>query len=151
MNLHPTVCNLCGGRVIMVSARDAKMYGCDFKRRHYVCTQCHAFVRVFPGTDIAKGILADQEMRKLKGACHALLDPMWYGKKKARRKRDALYSWLSQKMDIPKEEFIFDRLDAGRLKQAHQILCEVQGLEVKYDKYGRISFEPVERGANEPE
>lgn len=141
MDLHPKICNLCNGRVIMVSARDAKMYGCDVKRRHYVCTQCRAFVRVFPGTDIAKGILANQEMRRLKGSCHAMLDPMWYGKKNAIRKRESLYLWLSKNMHISKGEFSFDRLNVDQLKQAHQIISEIQDKEMKYDKFGHIFFE----------
>lgn len=148
MNLHPTGCNLCGGRVAMVSARDARMHGCDTRRRHYVCTQCRAFVGVYPGSDIQKGLLANQEMRRLKASCHRLLDPMWYRKKRAKKKRAALYAWLAQKMGIPGEDCSFDRFDLAQLKTAHQILKGVDGLEVKYN-HGIAYFEPEQGGTND--
>lgn len=60
INLHPTVCNLCGGKVIFTS--NGILYGGrEFgSGKCYYCTLCHASVGTHePEPDKAKGILAD--------------------------------------------------------------------------------------------
>lgn len=141
MNLHPTVCNLCGGRVIYTS--NARIYGRKYgSGRCYLCTRCGAYVGTHkPRPREAMGLLADHDMRELKKVCHSLFDPLWKGKPKAHKKRNDLYSWLANKMRIPRENCHFGYFDMEHLELAWQFLCEVQDMEMKYDQYGRIFFE----------
>lgn len=145
MNLHPTTCNLCGGRVIYTS--NANIYGREYgSGRCYICKCCGAYVGTHaPRPRDAMGILANWEMRELKKECHALFDPMWKGKPKANKKRNDLYAWLAREMDIPREDCHFGYFDTEKLKTAKRILTEVQGRDLRYDKYGKIFFERQEQ------
>lgn len=141
MNLRPTVCNLCGGRVVYTS--NAKIYGKEYgSGRCYLCTKCRAYVGTHkPRPRDAMGLLANSEMRELKKVCHALFDPLWMGKPKAHKKRNDLYYWLSKQMNIPYAECHFGYFDIEQLERAWQILVEVQDKQMCYDKYGQIFFE----------
>lgn len=74
VDLYPTKCNLCGGKVIYTS--NATIYGREYGSGYcYLCTCCGAYVgtnKVYPKT--ALGILANPEMRELKMQAHALFD-----------------------------------------------------------------------------
>lgn len=66
MDLHPTVCNLCGGSVVYTS--NAEIYGREYgSGKCYLCTQCGAYVGTHkPRPQEALGLLADERMRKEK-------------------------------------------------------------------------------------
>lgn len=149
MNLHPTVCNLCGGRVIYTS--NSRIYGKEYgSGRCYLCTCCGAYVGTHkPRPRDALGILANAEMRELKKSCHAIFGPLWQGKPKSHKKRNDLYFWLSKQMNIPRENCHFGYFDMKQLEIARNLLCEVQDMEMKYDNNGRLFFEPKEGEPNE--
>ncbi|AWY06879.1 MAG: zinc-finger-containing domain protein [Caudoviricetes sp.] len=141
MNLHPTICNICGGSVVYTS--NAEIYGREYgSGRCYLCRRCGAYVGTHkPRPHEALGLLADHEMRELKKACHALFDPLWQGRPKAHKKRNDLYFWLSKQLGIHREDCHFGYFGVGQLKEAYQILCGIQGKKMRYDNYGVVSFE----------
>ncbi len=75
--LRPTQCNICGGKVEYIPNKQiyGKPYGSGFC---YHCCDCGAYVgthRIRPKE--AFGILANDEMRKMKMKCHDIFDKMW--------------------------------------------------------------------------
>ena len=74
---HPTVCNICGGKVSYVS--NARVYGSRYGSGWcYLCESCGAYVGTHgPRPREALGILADKRMRRLKMECHELFDRTW--------------------------------------------------------------------------
>ena len=118
INLHPTECNLCGGKVVFVS--NAGIYGKEYGSGYcYWCTNCGAYVGTHKKwITKAFGILANAEMRKLKRACHTLFDGVWSNPKE----RKLCYEILAEQMGIPVEECHFGYFDTDKLKQAYTIL-----------------------------
>lgn len=70
-----------------------------------------------------------------------LIDAMWKGKRKARKKRKDLYAWLADRMGIPVEECHFGYFDIHQLRRAYLILKTVREQEMMYDNKGRVYFE----------
>jgi uncharacterized protein with PIN domain len=66
VNLQPTKCNLCGGRVEYIS--NAEIYGRIYGSGYcYRCRNCGAYVGTHERRPKeAFGILANEEMRKMK-------------------------------------------------------------------------------------
>lgn len=125
INLHPTICNICAGKVIFTS--NSKIYGREYgSGKMYYCTKCHAFV----GTHIsypneAFGILANKEMREAKKKCHTLFDEKWCRKDSIAEQREArneAYEELSKKLGIPTEDCHFGFFDMDMLQKAYDIL-----------------------------
>ena len=77
MNLQPSICNICGGKVIFVS--NALIYGKEYgSGKMYYCTSCGAYVGTHePRPKEALGLLANAEMRDMKMKCHGLFDERW--------------------------------------------------------------------------
>lgn len=135
---YPTTCNLCGGKVIYTSK--AQIYGKEYgSGKCYLCTSCGAYVGTHkPRPREALGLLADARMRAGKQMCHAVFDSKWKGKPKAHKKRQDLYRWLAQRMDIPIDDCHFGYFDLTQLRKAYKILLEIKEQELKYDNNGNI-------------
>lgn len=135
---YPTTCNLCGGKVIYTS--NAQIYGKEYgSGKCYLCTSCGAYVGTHkPRPREALGLLADARMRAGKQMCHAIFDSKWKGKPKAHKKRQDLYRWLAQRMDIPIDDCHFGYFDLTQLRKAYKILLEIKDQELKYDNNGNI-------------
>lgn len=135
---YPTTCNLCGGKVIYTS--NAQIYGKEYgSGKCYLCTSCGAYVGTHkPRPKEALGLLADARMRAGKQMCHAVFDSKWKGKPKAHKKRQDLYRWLAQRMDIPIDDCHFGYFDLTQLRKAYKILMEIKDQELKYDNNGNI-------------
>ncbi len=146
IDLHPTTCNICGGRVVFTS--NTAIYGKEYgSGKCYLCRNCGAYTGTHkPRPAEALGLLADEPMRRGKVACHSVFDPLWMGKPKARKKRKDLYLWLADKMGISFEECHFGYFDILQLRQAYSILIKTNGKEMKYDNNGRIYF--AEKGGD---
>ena len=129
VDLHPTKCNLCGGNVVYTS--NARIYGRTYGSGFcYLCEACGAYVGTHrPRPREALGLLADERMRYLKKACHALFDPLWQHKPQASQRRKAMYHWLAQQMGIPDEDCHFGYFDADKLRIAHKILLDKSRME----------------------
>lgn len=138
INLYPTKCNICGGKVVYTS--NAAIYGRQYGSGYcYYCTNCGAYVGTHePEPKKAYGILANAQMRTMKINCHAIFDNKWLGKPKARKKQKDLYRWLSVMMNIPLEECHFGYFDAEQLQKAYDILKQIENEELIYDNKGNI-------------
>ncbi len=147
IDIHPKICNLCGGKVIFTS--NANIYGREYgSGKCYLCTQCGAYVGTHkPWPREAMGVLADTPMRKGKKLCHELFDAHWRGKNKASKKRQDMYAWLAEQMDIPFAECHFGYFNIEQLRQAWKILKRVKDMPLLYDKHGKAYF--PERNDNE--
>lgn len=133
VDLRPKRCNLCGGKVELVE--NSKIYGRKYGSGYmYLCTKCGASVGTHANEpDKALGILANEEMRFYRKACHNLFDKQWRidelnGSQKT-EKRTIAYKNLAQKLHIDVEECHFAYFDLKMLKQAFQILVRTELLK----------------------
>ena len=117
---HPTVCNICGGKVSYVS--NARVYGSRYGSGWcYLCESCGAYVGTHgPRPKEAMGILADKRMRRLKMECHELFDRTW----ETNAERRERYARLASRLGIPVAECHFGYFDAPMLERALAILKE---------------------------
>lgn len=123
IDLYPTVCNLCGGKVEYIN--NAKIYGRPYGSGYcYRCTECGAYVGThYPWPRQALGILANAQMREWKMKCHNLFDPFWKGAgKRKRERRKNLYIRLAGEMRIDVADCHFGYFNLDELKRAYQIL-----------------------------
>ena len=119
---HPTTCNICGGPVIYCS--NSRIYGREYGSGWcYYCTQCGAYVGTHkPRPREALGLLADARMRKGKQMCHGLFDPLWKNAKCRTKRRNQLYAWLANQMQIPVAECHFCYFNIEQLLEAYRHL-----------------------------
>ena len=121
INLQPSVCNICGGRVIHTTndkIYNGRKYGNGYC---YLCTNCWASVGTHKDNpQIALGILANKEMKNLKIKCHDLFDSFWTTSKQ--RKKE--YKWLADQLGISVQECHFGYFDLDMLNKALVILQE---------------------------
>ena len=122
INERPTVCNLCGGKVVLT--RNSEIYGKSYGSGYcYLCTECGAYVGTHKKRPYdALGILADKEMRQMKMKCHDLFDQKWKSKKSQHHARELAYERFAKKMGIPVTECHFGYFDLDKLNQAYSIL-----------------------------
>lgn len=138
IDLHPEICNICGGNVIYTS--NSRIYGREYgSGKCYLCTACGAYVGTHkPRPKEALGLLADENMRTGKKMCHSIFDAKWKGKQKSRKKRNDLYLWLSKNMGIPLNECHFGYFDLNQLREAYKILLKIKDQELHYNSIGEI-------------
>lgn len=132
INLHPKVCNICGGKVEYIQMK--RLYGSYLKYGEksgwcYHCKNCDATV----GTHIddpkaAFGLLADEKMRELRQRNHAMFDKFWKNKKQ----RSDYYNKLAEEMGISPEECHFSWFSVEELEKSYQIM--LRWWREKYDK-----------------
>jgi len=127
VDLYPTKCNLCGGKVIYVS--NSRIYGREYgSGKCYFCTSCGAYVGTHkPRPRQALGILGNVEMRNMKMKCHELFDQKWRNEPTSRKRyiaRQKAYRQLAEKLNIPYNECHFGYFDMDMLHKAYEILKE---------------------------
>ena len=118
IDLHPKICNLCGGKVIYTTNDNiyGKLYGSGFC---YLCTNCGAYVGTHkPRPREAFGILSDGKMRKLKHESHDRFDKFWKNKSNRRKIRKRAYAKLAELLNIPVQDCHFGYFDMVMLKKA---------------------------------
>ena len=118
----PKTCNICGGEVVLTS--NAEIYGKEYGNgRCYLCTNCRAYVGTHKHEpDRALGTLADNETRQLRQKCHDLFDKLWLNSPNRKVARTHYYKWLSNKMNIEKEDCHFGYFDKEQCKKAISFL-----------------------------
>jgi hypothetical protein len=139
IDFYPKKCNLCGGKVIYTS--NAEIYGKEYgSGKCYLCVQCGAYVGTHkPRPKEALGLLANEEMRKMKMICHDIFDSKWKGKKKASKKRTQMYWWLAKKLNIKIYNCHFGHFDIDMLKKAYKVLMEIKDKEIDFQN-GEMVF-----------
>ena len=120
MNLQPTVCNICGGKVEYIT--NDKIYGRRYGSGYcYHCTKCGAYVGTHKSRPrIAIGILANKDRREMKMACHEAFDALWDTSKKRKR----LYKKLAKRLNIDAADCHFGYFDLDMLNSAYIIITE---------------------------
>ena len=114
---RPSICPFCNGKIRYTS--NAEIYGREYGNgKYYLCKSCDAYVGVHNGTNIALGVMANKEMRKLKKQCHSIFDKLW----KDNKERNGLYYKLSKIMNIDRNHCHFGHFDTDELKRALEIL-----------------------------
>lgn len=120
MTLQPKICNICGGDVEYIT--NDKIYGKKYGSGYcYHCTKCGAYV----GTNKSRpkeafGILANEEMRKMKMRCHDEFDKLW----QTQKERHNLYKRLAKIMHIKAQDCHFGHFDMPQLKKAYAIITK---------------------------
>lgn len=119
-NPYPTVCNVCGGKVIY-----GKMEEFGIKPfqsgKCYVCTECGAYVGTHKNTpEEALGTLAHKRVRGMRAACHEELE-RHCGSLDG---RNLFYLRLGEEMGYkdPKTECHFGHMDESELQKALEIM-----------------------------
>lgn len=131
VDLHPTKCNICQGRVIYTS--NATIYGRQYGSGYcYYCTECGAYVGTHePRPKEAMGLLADREMREMKIKCHELFDSFWKTLKTGRGKmRRSLYQRLANQMHLSIGDCHFGYFGSEELNIAYIILQSWEEREI---------------------
>ena len=125
IDLQPTRCNICGGKVIFTS--NAEIYGRPYgSGKCYLCLECGAYVGTHkPRPRQALGILADKKMRDAKIICHTLFDRLWKGQRYATRRRKYYYERLADKLGIPVNECHFGYFDLPMLRRSYVAVSEI--------------------------
>jgi hypothetical protein len=108
---------------------DTEVYARSYGGMVWVCQPCKAWVGCHKNSKnhIPLGRLATANLRKLKIEAHALFDPLWPAAMKHRRwtqahARAKAYSWLAQKMEIPRSECHIGMFDEDRVLLAIEVL-----------------------------
>lgn len=131
VDLHPTICNICGGEVIFTS--NADIYGKEYgSGKCYLCTKCGAYVGTHkPYPQKALGLLADKRMRNGKMACHDMFDTLWRGRRHSHNKRQRAYENLATLLGIPIKSCHFGYFDIDMLQKAYKAVKRLKQLDDK--------------------
>lgn len=121
IDLFPTKCNICGGKVNYTKHPTTERY-C------YMCKVCGAYVLAHKRNKKALGILADNGTRIKRVQVHRLFDKFW----KTQKFRKRMYKKLAFEMGIEENECHFGYMNLDQLNQAEQIL--LKWWREKYDK-----------------
>lgn len=117
--MKKVICPYCGKRAEYIDS--ASIYHGRSYGMIYLCRACDAYVGVHDGTDIPKGSLANAELRYWRRLAHAAFDPMWQSGRFYHR-RNAAYSWLAEKMELPKESTHIGMFDTLACKKVINII-----------------------------
>lgn len=134
IDLQPTICNICGGKVEYIP--NYKIYGKSYGSGWcYHCKDCDAYVGTHkPRPKEALGLLANEEMRNWKQWCHREFDKLWSGGNVYNKEhkiveiikpiisRKQAYSWLAKEMKLSGNECHFGYFNINQLKQAYAII-----------------------------
>ena len=125
IDLYPTKCNLCNGKVDYIS--NSRIYGREYgSGKCYYCTKCGAYVGTHkPRPREALGILGNEEMRNMKMKCHELFDLKWKNEPTSKKRhiaRKRAYKELADKLHISAKECHFGYFDMDMLNKAYERL-----------------------------
>lgn len=121
LHMSGEVCPYCNGFTVYVDS--AEIYGTSYGMI-YLCRPCDAYVGVHEGTNRAKGMLANAELRKWRKMAHFHFDQVWKEKKdKDPNARKSMYARLAYLMKLPEEQTHIGMFDVEQCKTVVE-LCE---------------------------
>ena len=114
MEKRPKVCNLCGGKVILINT------GTKYSKSGFIykCVNCGASVCTHPNTIDAMGTLADYETKKKRREVHQWFDKLY----KTHEEREMLYEKLALALGIELDQCHFALMDMEMLDKALEII-----------------------------
>ncbi len=126
VDLHPTVCNLCGGEVEYIE--NYKVYGQSYGSGWmYRCKKCDARVGTHkPHPTEALGILSDSYMQKAKKMCHEAIDELWKGQRNEKKARTAIYADLAERLGLDFESCHIGYFDLELLRSAYRAIMDMR-------------------------
>lgn len=118
----PTVCNMCGGTVVIKTHKD--IYGRDYSDWPYAygCNSCGAYVGLHPFTNIPVGTLADKPTRAARNRCKAPFETIH---KDGYLNRTDAYKALAKKLEITVETCHFGWFDIEMCEKAYIAAVEI--------------------------
>lgn len=110
---HPTVCNICGGKVLFNK--------CDKQKSRsgfvYYCTNCYAWVGTYPHNPTeAMGYLANKETRQRRANLHRWFDKLW----RNHEEREIYYDKLAKELGL--QECHFAQLSDKQMDRAEELI-----------------------------
>lgn len=116
----PSKCRYCGNEVVFTS--NAEIYGKEYGNgKCFLCRNCRAFVGVHTETLTPLGTLANDELRKWRNKAHNEFDKLWKSPTRIMTRHNA-YKWLSNKMNIPKNDCHIALFEIEQCKKVIEIL-----------------------------
>lgn len=120
-------CPYCGHEAVLVSGEMLYPHRPDlYDKPFYRCAPCGAHVGCHPGTTNPLGRLANAELRKAKMDAHAAFDPLWKGKKRARRQA---YAWLAHELGIDVSRCHIGEFDVAQCRRVVAICTQKRGAQ----------------------
>ena len=90
-----------------------------WKKNFWNCGDCKAWVGCYPNSRTPLGVLANEELRKLKKEVHDAFDPIW---RNGRMSRSQAYKWLSGALNIPAAETHVGMFSPDRCREALEVV-----------------------------
>jgi len=123
------ICQYCQQEAVFMTTE--QFYGRDYGTNMWVCRPCNAYVGTHKRTDVPLGTLANKELREWRKKAHAVVDPLWRGRRKSRTQ---VYSWIQHVMKMTKEEAHIGMMDVEDCKRLIQFA--EQHLSIKGGRTG---------------
>ena len=118
----PEKCPHCGNEVEIIenSAIYGRSYG-DWPWSYH-CSYCDAYVGMHPFTNLPLGTLATRELRELRKQVKKVFNPIWENIwEEKHMSRSLAYSWLADKLGIPKSKCHVGWFDVETCKRAIEV------------------------------
>ena len=101
-------CQYCKSKTIILTDHQLYRVGHDFKGKNYVCKKCDAHVKIYDGTNIGKGVVANWELRQLKYHTRQYFNNICNKHMSLRASStdeavNNVYSWISKELQIDRE------------------------------------------------
>ena len=114
MEKHPTICNICGGKVVLIKT------GSKNPRSDYIykCLKCNATVGTHPNTKDALGFLGNEQTKAKRKEIHLWFDRLY----QRHNDREQLYYKLAAELGIEKEQCHFSQMSDEMLDKSLEIV-----------------------------
>lgn len=122
-------CPHCGRRASLAAGTSVYPMRPDLQQAMYwICWGCDAWAPCLPGTDEPDGVIANHDVRQLRGRARAAFEPLW----RAKMQRDkcdekeaiaAASAWLAGQLGLP--ELQFNAFDEATCRRALDIIARI--------------------------
>lgn len=113
-------CPYCNTKAELVSGNVIYPYRIDLENSfYYLCSHCNAYVGTHKESKYPLGMLANENLRKMRLLVHRSMDQLWKSKMMTRNK---VYSLLAYEMNIKKEETHIGLFDLEKCSMALDII-----------------------------
>lgn len=136
MTHRPKVCDVCGAPTQV--AHNTDIYGKWVGSHEWFiqCTdpQCGAFAETWPHSRVTFKKMATPQTRRARRMLHGIFDPLW----KTREQRTLAYTWLAEKMGLPRKEC---HIGLFSVEQCQQAILLVEKYRPVFPEVGEKRFE----------
>lgn len=104
----PPPCSYCDSKARLVMEGDATYPFTSPLGPAWICRPCDAYIACYQGSEIPLGTLANASLRERRQQAQAALAVHWRAQS---RSRSHLYSWLAQKLGVPRSKAHISLMD----------------------------------------